>query len=274
MRTIAILNQKGGSGKTTTAVNLAAALGAKKRRCLVIDVDPQGSASHWYGVVTEEKGLFEVLVNDGNLADNIYKTDAENVDLIPSTPWLVGADKALASEVGVETILRQAIEKLPSAEWDYLFFDCPPNLGVLTINALTAAKEILIPVEAHVMALTGLAQLLKTIEMVQSRLNGDLKICGILPCRVDFRTRHCQEVVEQLKARFGEAVFLNGIRENVRIAECPSFHQPIHTYDRRSIGAKDYFRLADELIAQERRIENGQEKNNRKQPVGRRCSVA
>ena len=199
MRTFAIANQKGGSGKTTTSVNLAAALGELGRRVLVVDLDPQYSATSWFGIKNAGKEVLGIFSDNGDPAELLREAAAPGVDLIPSSSWLVGAEKILAGEVGAETILRRNLERLPPDRWDYLLIDCPPTLGVLTINALTAVEELLVPVEAHVMALSGLAQLLQTVEIVQERLNAKLKISGILACRVDARTRHAREVVEQLR---------------------------------------------------------------------------
>ena len=251
MRTFAIANQKGGSGKTTTSVNLAAALGERSKRVLLIDLDPQHSATAWYGIKNAGKGVLGVFAGDGNMLDFVQDGGVAGVDLVPSSAWLVGVEKILAGEVGAETILRRHLEDLPPDRWDYILIDCPPTLGVLTVNALAAVKELLVPVEAHVMALSGLAQLLQTVEIVKERLNPDLKISGILACRVDARTRHAREVVEQLRQRSGALVYKTVIRENIRLAECPSFGQPITLYDPKSAGAQDYRALADEIISQE-----------------------
>jgi chromosome partitioning protein len=252
MRRIAITNQKGGSGKTTTAVNLAAALGEQRRRVLVIDLDPQCSATSWFGLKNTDKGVFRIFTENGSILDIISNTNVPGVEVVPASPWLVGVEKALAREVGAETILRRQLQSLPHDRWDYLLIDCPPALGILTINALVAVREVLVPVEAHVLALEGLAQLLQTVAVVKERLNPDLEISGILACRVDGRTRHAQEVVEQLQGRFGNLVYNTVIRENVRLAECPSFGKPITQYDPRSYGAADYRALAREIIRQER----------------------
>ncbi len=249
-RVIAITNQKGGSGKTTTAVNLAAALGEKKRRVLVVDLDPQASASSWLGVKDGGRGLLDVFTDSRYLGDLVQQTVAGQVEIIPSSSWLGGVEKALAGEVGAETLLRGHLAKL-GGQWDYILLDCPPALGILTVNALAAAREVLVTVEAHVMALTGLARLIQTVDVIRERLNSDVAISGILPCRVDLRTRHAQEIVEQLRARFGELVYKAVIRENVRLAECPSFGQPVTQYDPRCSGAEDYRSLAREVVAQE-----------------------
>ncbi len=251
-RIIALSNQKGGSGKTTSAVNLAAALAERKRKVLLVDLDPQASASHWLGLRDAGKESLEAFTGEGGILANARPTPTARLDMVPASSWLFGIEKALAGEVGSETILRRQLEVAEPGRWDYILMDCPPNLGILTVSALTAAHEVLVPVEAHVMALSGLAQLLKTVELVQSRLNDGLQLTGILACRVDSRTRHSQEVVQHLRERFGDQVFKAVIRENVRLAECPSFSCSILEYARTSKGAEDYLALAREVIAQER----------------------
>lgn len=251
MRKIAIINQKGGSGKTTTTVNLAAALAEHHRNVLVMDLDPQASTSLWFGRSTLEKGLFGVFTDDVNINTVITDTNVENVSIIPASSWLVGLEKALANEVGPETILKFKMQALNETLWDYLLIDCPPTLGILTINALTSCEEVLVPVEARIMALAGLVQLLQTVDIVKTRLNNSLKISGIVACRVDSRTRHSKEVVEELRNNFKDLVFKTAIRENVRLSEAPSFAVPITEYDLDSNGTTDYRALALEVIAQE-----------------------
>ena len=254
MRVIAIVNQKGGTGKTTTAVNLAAALGEKKRKTLLIDLDPQYSTTTWYAVPHPGRGVFDLFADPAKskLQELIHQTLAENVSLVASSAWLVGAEKALSTEPGAETILREKIGDLPEGAFDYVLIDCPPTLGILTVNALTAVKEVLVPVECHVMGLQGLAQLLQTVDVVRKRLNPDLLITGILACRVDQRTNHSGEVMEKLRSRFPDLTYKTGIRENVRLAECPSMGEPITSYAPSSTGAEDYRSLADEIIRQEK----------------------
>jgi chromosome partitioning protein len=249
---MAVVNQKGGSGKTTTAVNLAAALGEKNRRVLVVDLDPQASASGWLGIHDAQRSLFDMFGANEELSDLVRHTNVKGVDLVPSSARLVRADKVRVGRAEPEKVLLHHMERLPAGRCDYGLVDCPPSLGVLTLNALVAVSEICVPVEAHVLPLCGLVQLLHTIK----DLNGGAKlgpvVSGILACRVDRRTRHAQEVVEQLRDRFGALVYNVVIRENVRLAECPSFGQPITQYATGSAGAEDYRLLAEEVIRQER----------------------
>jgi chromosome partitioning protein len=257
MRTIAIVNQKGGTGKTTTAVNLAAALAEKGKQVLLIDLDPQYSTTTWYAITNPGRGVFDLFAEQGTtqLKDLLQKTATPNVTLVASSAWLVGAEKALSSEPGAETILREKIGQLPPDAFAYVLIDCPPTLGILTVNALTAAREVLVPVECHVMGLQGLAQLLQTVDVVRKRLNPHIAITGILPCRVDQRTNHSLEVVEKLRSRFPDATYVTVIRENVRLAECPSMGEPITSFAPTSAGAEDYRKLADEIIGEEDRRE-------------------
>ncbi len=270
VRTLAIANQKGGSAKTTTAVNLAATLGERGCRVLLLDLDPQASASHWYGITNAGRGLLDVLVEHGTLEALVQPTAVQGVDLVPASTWLVGVEKALAGEVGAETLLRRRLEALPADRWAYVVVDCPPTLGLLTVNALAAVQAVLVPVEAHVMALQGLAQLLQTVDVVQARLNPALAIAGILACRVHARTRHAQEVVEELRRRFGDLVYQVVIRDNVRLAECPSFGCPITHYDPRSTGTADYRALAAEFLQRQGDLHHAQAPHDRHQSPRRR----
>ena len=250
MALFALTNQKGGSGKTTTAVNLAAALADRGRRVLLVDLDPQASATRWLGISADNRLLLDMLTHELPLDDAIRPSAAAGVDVVPSSSWLVGIDKALAGEVGAETILRSQLTPI-AAGYDYCFIDCPPALGILTVNALAAAEGVLVPVEAHVMALAGLAELVRTVEVVRERLNPGLAISGIIACRVN-RTRHAREVLEQLHQHFAGLVLETCIRENIRLAEAPSFSLPITAYDPQSIGAADFRALAHEIIGREK----------------------
>jgi len=248
MRTIALMNQKGGSAKTTTTVNLAAALAAQRKKVLVLDLDPQANASTWLGVSDGGSDMLDVLKGDKRLSDCVRASSTKGVDIVPSSPWLAGAERSLAGEVGAEVGLRKGVEKLPS-QWDVLLVDCPPALGLLSVSALTACDEVLVPVETHTLALSGLAHLVSTIERVRERLNPSLRLAGILACRVDTRKRLSQDVIFSLRERFGGSVFEAVVRENVRLAEAPSFQTDIFQYDPKSSGAEDYLAVGRELLS-------------------------
>jgi len=247
MRSIAIAMQKGGSGKTTTTVNLGAALAEKGLRVLVVDVDPQANATTWYAIRDAGKGIFSCLCENARIESIITNTSIAGLDVAPSSAWLVGAERALVAEVGAETILRRRLKEV-EARYDVVLIDTPPTLGILTVGALVAADQVLVPVEAHVLALNGLAQLMTTISTVRERLNEKLQVLGIVAARVDARTRHGVEVVEELRKRFPTDTCKTVIRENIRLAEAPSFGQPITVYDPKSAGAEDYRALASELM--------------------------
>ena len=252
MKTLAVTNQKGGSGKTTTAVNIAAALGEGGRQVLVVDLDPQASASAWLGVKDGSRGLLEVFTNHGNLAALVRETGIPGVDLVPSSTWLASVEKALAGEVGAELVLREAMAEL-SELWDFILLDCPPSLGLLTVSALCVAREVLVPVEVSSMALAGLAGVMQTVDRVRDRLNPDLAVSEILVCRADARTNLSREVVERLRERFGKLVMNTVVRETVRLREAWSFAQPVTTYDPRGRGAEDYRSAAAELLERRQR---------------------
>ena len=250
-RTIAIVNQKGGVGKTTTTVNLAAALAEKGRRVLLIDLDPQANTTRWFGIQDDNKSLFEILVQRDPMEAHVLATSYTGIDLVPASPWLVNAERILAGELGPEGILQESFRGLPKERWDYILLDCPPTLGLLVLNALVAVEELLVPVEPHAMSLDGLTQLLKTVEVVCRRLNPSLRLSGILACRVDPRTRHAQVILQELRKHFPQQFYETVIRNNIRITESFSFQQPIITYDKTSRGAQDYLSLAREILSQE-----------------------
>jgi chromosome partitioning protein len=254
MRAIAVVNQKGGVGKTTTAVNLAAALADAGRKVLLIDLDPQHSASTWYKAIRQGRGAFD-LFNDPQAAlpTLIMGTAVEGVSIIPSSPLMYNVERSLAGEPGAEHSLKLRLKQLPSGGFDYVLIDCPPSLGLLTVNALTAVNEVFVPVEAHVLGLHGLDKLVQTVAIIKERLNGELAITGIVACRVKPQTRHAQEVIADIRSRFPDVFFQTMIRENVRLTECPSQGVPITSYAPTSHGADDYRKLAEEVMAQERK---------------------
>ena len=250
MRSIAIMNQKGGVGKTTTAVNLCAALAESGAKVCLIDLDPQAHATLHLGIEpqVEFDSVYDVLVEDKSLAD-VRKQVAENLWLVPSHLDLASAESQLAGVVGREMILRDKLAA-DDRQFDYVFVDCPPSLGVLTINALTAVEEVFIPVQPHYFALQGLIKLSETVELVAKRLNNRLKLSGVIFCLFE-QTRLAAEVtqeVEVFREKYSPSVkiFQTKIRRNIRLAEAPSFGQPIFQYDPNSNGAEDYRLLAEE----------------------------
>jgi chromosome partitioning protein len=252
LRTIAISHQKGGSGKTTTAVNLSAALAEHGCRVLLVDLDPRPRLPHGWASGMATAACSTSSPTTSTFATLRGHTRVPNVDIVPASPWLLGVDKALAAEVGAETLLRTALARLP-ARWDYVVVDCPPSLGVLAIAAFVACQSMVIPIETRVMALGGLAALLRTMERVRERLNPELSLAGIVPCRVDLRTNLSREIVRRLRERFADLVFDSTVRENVRLAEAPSFEQPITSYAPDSTGAADYRAIAVEWLEREQR---------------------
>lgn len=250
MRTIALINQKGGAGKTTSTVNLAAALGELGKRVLVVDVDPQADSSDWLGAAPDpnDRSLLEVLTDGKPIAPLVRDSSAKGVQIVPASKWLVSVERALAGVVGSEHVLREAFEKLP-ARWDYVLIDCPPSVGLLVIAVLTASREVVVPVETTRMPLKGLASILQTVDHVRSRLNPAITVSGILACRFNVRRRLSTDVVEVMREKFGELVFKTVIREAVGLAEAPGRHVPIGLYDARSTGVEDYAAAAAELVA-------------------------
>lgn len=260
MRSIAIINQKGGVGKTTTAVNLAAALADSGQRVCLIDLDPQAHASLHLGLALSEDdpSVYEVLTGDRSLEDVRHHV-GPNLWLVPSHLDLAAAELELASEVGREVILRDKLGA-DRQDFDYLILDCPPSLGVLTLNALTTVHEVLLPLQPHFLALHGLSKLLRTVELVAHRLNPELRLTGVVFCMYDSGTRLATEVCNDVREFFERSThskswsesrtFATRIRRNVRLAEAPSFGQSIFQYSPHSHGADDYRDLAREILDQ------------------------
>lgn len=252
---IAIANQKGGVGKTTTAVNLAASLAIAERRTLLLDSDPQGNATSGVGIAKEtvELSLYESLVEGRPPGDSILGISAlPFLRVLPATQDLVGAELQLVDRTNREAQLRQVLDGLQDS-FDYIVVDCPPSLGLLTLNVLAAANAVLIPIQCEYYGLEGISQLLNTVRLVQQNFNPGLAINGVLLTMYDSRLNLCRQVAEDAKEYFGAKVFVTPIPRNVRLAEAPSFGKPILLYDVQSVGAKSYLAVAQELM---RRVEN------------------
>ena len=248
-RVIAVANQKGGVGKSTTAINLSACLAEKGKKVLAIDIDPQGNTTSGLGVDKNnvENTLYELLLGEAEAKDTIVKDVVENVDLIPSNVNLSGAEIELIGVEEKEYIMKKIIDKV-RRKYDYIIMDCPPSLNMLTINALTAANSVLVPIQCEYYALEGLSQLIHTIELVQDRLNPDLNIEGVVFTMYDARTNLSLQVVENVKGYLHQNIYKTIIPRNVRLAEAPSYGMPITKYDKRSTGAESYRLLAEEVI--------------------------
>lgn len=248
-KTIAIANQKGGVAKTTTAVNLSAWLSLMGQKVLLVDIDPQGNASTGVGLDKQEIELciYDVLINDVPVREVIVPCAVEKLYLIPATIELAGAEVELVGVADREKILKKALEEIKQ-EYDYIFIDCPPSLGMLTLNALTAADSVLIPIQCEFYALEGLGQLMNTIQMVQQQLNSSLYLEGVLLTMFDGRTNLSIQVVDEIKKHFREKVYRSIVPRNVRLSEAPSHGKPVMVYDRRSRGAEAYQELAKEVM--------------------------
>lgn len=255
---ISITNQKGGVGKTTTAINLSACVAQKGKRVLLIDLDPQGNSTSGLGV-TKKKDFpcsYDVLIDEVEAADAIRPTMIEKLDVMPSRIELAGAEVELVSMMAREMRLKQALEPIKD-RYDFIFIDCPPSLGLLTLNALTASDSLLVPIQCEYYALEGLSQLMNTVRLVRRNLNGRLDIQGVVLTMFSSRLNLCVQVVEEVRKYFREKVYNTIIPRSVRMSEAPSHGLPITLYDSRNIGAKAYTNLAEEFIKRE--AQNGSE---------------
>ncbi len=248
-RVFAVVNQKGGVGKSTTAVNLSATLGEAGQKVLLVDLDPQGNATSGFGLNKNERQLciYNALLGDAAMSDIIEPVEIENVFVVPATIQLAGAEIELVSAMSRENRLKSILEDV-QAEFDYVIIDCPPSLGLLTINALTAAEGLIIPIQCEYYALEGLSKLLDSVRLVKTHLNPSLEVFGVVMTMFDSRTRLASQVVAEVKDFFGPKVFETLIPRTVRLSEAPSFGQPVNMYDPSGKGAEAYRSLAKEVM--------------------------
>lgn len=251
-KTIAIFNQKGGVGKTTTVINLAAALGKLGKEVLILDIDPQGNSTSGLGIDKSnlEYTIYEIMINNEDIQKSIIKTPFENLSIIPSSVELAGAEIELTSRKKRELILKNSIEQIQE-QYDYIFIDCPPSLGLLTINALVASNSVLIPIQCEYYALEGVSMLMSTIQLVKRGLNSGIEIEGVVLSMFDGRNNLSIQVVDEVKRYFKGKVYTTLIPRNVRLAEAPSYGLPIMEYDAKSRGAEAYLDLANEFLEYE-----------------------
>ena len=253
MKKVCIFNQKGGVGKTTTNINLCAYLAMEGYRVLTIDIDPQGNTTSGLGLDKRnlEMSMYDVLTSDASLKEVILKSElVKNLSIAPSTMELAGAEVEMIGKENRELILTNKIKEIED-DYDFIFIDCPPSLGVLTINALTSVESVLIPIQCEFYALEGVGQLINTVKLVKKSLNKDLEIEGVVMTMYDYRTNLSNEVFEEVKNFFGEKVFRTAISRNIRLAEAPSFGLPIMLYDEKCKGAESYKSLTKEFLSRQ-----------------------